>query len=413
MWTLTRFHHFIIVLGFLFFLLEPTSAQAAGGNGLDRFCANDNDVINGTSTTWSALAEEGILSLSESYLRPDEQALLPWIYTVIVFIFHLPTVIIRVVRWENIQLLCLIVTFSTNVIYTLAYVSTKFEPENILVWTPIMLVIDCGSMSQVLFLVNEGRLVWLRFCCQIGRMETDDALSRARNEENLRFEKQGVDPLSDEQLRELVNQPLWKDTRVAVAVTAALFLLHVLVLQILGLYHACKGSQASEPPKVRWCSPIFQPFGLVVRDGECNLYEIDQSFRKGIGCIALPGIWQQRWLRGTVIGTAFSIACEVTDILILSIVASDWKPLGVKMRRPWFTMFTGIAVLLVTLVFGKLYADDLPPGITHKVWLVSKSVTPKLYSAQLESAGLRGAIIGWSDGLFHSWRFDYFGPSQY
>jgi hypothetical protein len=90
-------------------------------------------------------------------------------------------------------------------------------------------------------------------------------------------------------------------------------------------------------------------------------------------------------------------------------VASEWKPLGVKMRRPWFTMFSGIAVLLITLVFGKLYADDLPPGITHKVWVVSKSVTPKLYSAQLESAGLRGAIIGWSDGLFDSWGLDYFG----
>ena len=235
------------------------------------------------------------------------------------------------------------------------------------------------------------------------------ALARARDEEDLRFEKYGVDPRSDEQLRELFNKPLWKDSRVAVAVTSALFLLHVLVLQVLGLYYASKGSQASEPPKVRWCSPIFQPFGLVVRDGECNVYEIDQSFKKGVGCIALPGIWQQRWLRGTVTGTAIGIACEIIDILILSIVASEWKPLGVKMRRPWCTMFSGITVLLVTLVFGKLYADDLPPGITHKVWVVSKSVTPKLYSAQLESAGLRGAIIGWSDGLFESWGLDYFG----
>lgn len=239
------------------------------------------------------------------------------------------------------------------------------------------------------------------------------ALSQARNGENLRLEKRGVDPRSDEELRELLNKPLWKDTRVAVAVTAALLLLHVLVLQVLGLYHACKGSQTSEPPKVRWCSPIFQPFGLVVRDGECNLHEIDQNFNRGVGCIALPGIWQQRWLRGTVIGTAIGIACEIIDVLILSIVASDSKPLGIKMRRPWCTMFCGTAVLLVTLVFGKLYADDLPPGITSKVWLVSKTVTPKMYSAQLESAGLRGAVIGWSDGLFRSWGLDYTGRGDH
>ena len=44
--------------------------------------------------------------------------------------------------------------------------------------------------------------------------------------------------------------------------------------------------------------------------------------------------------------------------------------------------------------------------------MVSKSVTPRLYEIQLESAGLRGAIIGWSDGLFGSFGPDYFGPSN-
>jgi len=42
----------------------------------------------------------------------------------------------------------------------------------------------------------------------------------------------------------------------------------------------------------------------------------------------------------------------------------------VKTRRPWFTMFSGLAVLGLIFVFEVVYANILPPGISQKVWVV-------------------------------------------
>ena len=37
------------------------------------------------------------------------------------------------------------------------YASTSFSPERVLTWTPLLLIIDAGSMAQVLFLIIEDR----------------------------------------------------------------------------------------------------------------------------------------------------------------------------------------------------------------------------------------------------------------
>lgn len=80
-----------------------------------------------------------------------------------------------------------------------------------------------------------------------------------------------------------------------------------------------------------------------------------------------------------------------------------------QMNRPWFTMFSGLAVLLVTFIFGLIYASDLPPGITEKVWVVVDIDRPTIWAGALKPAGLRGALIGWNDGVFESWRNLYNG----
>lgn len=79
------------------------------------------------------------------------------------------------------------------------------------------------------------------------------------------------------------------------------------------------------------------------------------------------------------------------------------------MRRPWFTMFTGVAVLGLILVFGIIYGSTLPPGISQRVWIVTYADSPLIYSGELGTAGLRGAIIGWNDGVFSEWKATYFG----
>ena len=115
------------------------------------------------------------------------------------------------------------------------------------------------------------------------------------------------------------------------------------------------------------------------------------------------------WLKATVAGTGLSLALETLDICILAMVHSTTRWRGVKMRRPWFSMFTGIAVLGLILVFGVMYASVLPPGISERVWVVTNVGSPVVYSGKLGTAGLRGAIIGWNDGVFSEWHSTYFG----
>ena len=195
------------------------------------------------------------------------------------------------------------------------------------------------------------------------------------------------------------------------AVVAALLFVTVLILQLLGLVKAAQIVKASSnPPLVSWCSPLFQPFGLVAVDGSCNVYNISQSAHKGIGCITLPGQWQQQWLKGTIAGISIELCTELVDLLILSLVNGKRKIFqAVKLKRPWATIFSGLIVLIVTLIYGVNYSLYLPPGVTERVTVLMDVQGPASYTANMTSAGLRGAIIAWNDGLFESWRAAYFG----
>ena len=108
------------------------------------------------------------------------------------------------------------------------------------------------------------------------------------------------------------------------AVSALLLLLSVLILQILGLAKAFRGSKDLEP-LVSWCSPIFAPFGVAVLDGNCNLYPVAQTFKKGASCIMIQGSQQMSWLKATVAGTALSLGLEILDFAILVMVHSKTR----------------------------------------------------------------------------------------
>ena len=204
------------------------------------------------------------------------------------------------------------------------------------------------------------------------------------------------------------HPPLFTSKPLYIALISSLLLISIFLLQFLGLHHAI--AAAKQPaPSVSWCSPIFQPFGVAVLDGNCNVWPILQTFSKGVGCIAIPGSQQMAWLKATVAGTGLSIALELVDICILAIVHSGTRWRGVKMRRPWFTMFSGLVVLGLILVFGVVYSSILPPGISEKVWIVTDTGVVTVYGGELGTAGLRGAMIGWNDGVFQGWGVTYFG----
>lgn len=199
------------------------------------------------------------------------------------------------------------------------------------------------------------------------------------------------------------------DPVIPAAICSFLLFIFILILQIRGLVAAVSGNKPESAPPTAWCSPAFQPFGVIVLDGNCRTYEISQSRQRGIGCIVLPGIWQQQWLRMSVAFTALSLLLQGLDLLWMAMVNRSWKPKGVKVKRPWLTMIFGVVVLGVTLFYGIDYAQSLPSGITDLVTVVEDVDGYKGYSATLKAAGLRGAVIGWSDGLFSSWKQLYYG----
>jgi hypothetical protein len=121
-------------------------------------CGNLTVFVNSThSVRWSELPSPypKFPGTAPAYIRPDGEALLPWIITLVVILFHLPVVVLRVVKWEIVQTWSFVFTGLTIAIYIQAYVSTRLQPGDILVWTPVLLIIDAGSMSQMFFLTNE------------------------------------------------------------------------------------------------------------------------------------------------------------------------------------------------------------------------------------------------------------------
>lgn len=471
------------------------------------FCFQNPDaLIPGTNYTCAqALSNKLTVQQNESYLRPNTGgALLPWIYTVLIILIHTPIVVIRVVKWEIMQAWSICFAVFTIVVVTQSYVSTQFDPARILIWTPIILVIDAGSMIQVFFLVIEAKKLRLgprtllvdppehgqqdiefnaggtqQFSSLVtryrrsrqGRHEkvfhqdqsfqlseqqsftssqrpstpsedtTEPAQSSQENPSAPRTDHNAV--LSDQQSQPFstnsqpengqaagllprahskrnsdhlndnvnVDEDLrwYKDPALWSATFAALSFIAVLVLQVLGLVKAIQAIQR-EPPLVEWCSPLFQPFGIVALDGDGHAYSIIQDSNKGIGCIAIAGVWQRGWLKGTVALLIVELVFEFLDTMILINVSSSQRWRGVKMRRPWCSIFLGMMVLLVTLICGLFFASQLPPEITKSVTVVMESRGfIGSYEILLTNAGLRGAILGWSDGLFKSWRSTYFG----
>ena len=425
------------------------------------FCAVDaNATIGNTDFTWAqALAKTADSFPYVSYIRPSSGgALLPWIYTVVVIIVHVPTVIIRVVRWELVQSWCLIFTFFTVVVYIQAYVSTQFDPAKILVWTPVILIIDAGSMLQVFFLVIEAKMIRVgsrnivmdlpdnggnsdsKIPFRLESSVTHEAEARPssylltrlctwlhhngetrfESEKHHSYQSPESDKLRQKDNNISIAQPksnaqqfhycCLRDQRVWVALLAAILFAIVLLLQIFGLVKAIQAVRASSDSLVvNWCSTLFQPFGVAAVDGDCNVYEVTETDVKGIGCIPIQGAWQQSWLKGTVAALAIEILAEMGDFTILYLVnnISRWR--GVKMRRPWISIFSGMIVLLATLVCSVFYATNLPPKITGRMMVLMDSPSKASYMVDFTSAGLRGDINSWNDGLFESWKGIYFG----
>jgi hypothetical protein len=182
-------------------------------------------------------------------------------------------------------------------------------------------------------------------------------------------------------------------------------------LQILGLQAAVVGRRQKDI-RVNWCSPAFQDFTVAVTTGNCQKHNVIDSSSNGIGCISLPGEQQYDWLFGTIIALSVALICQVLDTILMLLTNSKTKWRAVKVQRPWLTMFGGVIMLVVLVIFGVFNAKDLPKGITEHVWIYKKKPSwemGKVCQTTMMPPGLRGVMIGYMDGLFESWGKVYDG----
>ncbi|KAH7077246.1 hypothetical protein FB567DRAFT_146200 [Paraphoma chrysanthemicola] len=375
-----------------------------------------------------------------TYIRPDPGgAMMPWFLSLVLLLFHLPTCIIRAVRWESAQYMALGLAMLGITLTVQAYVSTALKAEEVLVWMPLTLVLDVGAMLQMVMLILEkhderalkdeerparprrgvqvlwdavkewavrikGRMIGRR---EDGHGREDNApqiqlvdhalLGRAQPDDPNAIE---ADRLHPDALRYAI-----------VALVAFIFLILLLVLQLYGLYAAVIGRRQKDL-RVNWCSPAFRDFAIAVTTGDCKKYQIINSSSNGIGCISLPGDQQRDWLLGTIIALSTALVCQVLDTALMLLTDSGTKWRAVKVQRPWLTMFGGVIMLVVLVVFGVFNAKDLPKGVTETVWIYRKEASRELgrvCRGKLNPPGLRGNMIGYMDGLFESWGRVYHG----
>lgn len=211
------------------------------------------------------------------------------------------------------------------------------------------------------------------------------------------------------------SEPVYNEDALRHAVVALCSLilgLMLVALQIWGLVAAIRGRQF-KGLKVKWCSPTFRDFALAVTTGNCKKYAVIDSSSNGIGCIELPAHQQEKWLLGTTIALVVSLACEITDFILLKGTFPDKEQKKkrkcrevVRVQRPWTTMFIGLIILMFLVKAGWDNANKLPDGVTDVVWIYRKEPTAKLgrvCQGRLTAPGLRGTNIGWFDALFESW----------
>jgi hypothetical protein len=102
---------------------------------------------------------------------------MPWHLVAVLFLVHLPLVLVRVASWKKGQIVGLVVAFFDAITTTQAYLSTKLNPAKVMVWTPILLVIDVGAVLQVFILVVEkygARFPILRYIMHEPPSEQED-----------------------------------------------------------------------------------------------------------------------------------------------------------------------------------------------------------------------------------------------
>jgi hypothetical protein len=354
-------------------------------------------------------------AVSHSYLRPDTGfTVIPWLYALIILSLHFPLVFIRILKWETGQWLTILMALFSIGLLIIEYSSTHLDASQIYVWTPIVVGIDIGACFQVWVLVLEKhgeRLPgWKSF------------MRKVHWKKNLDIFHQEIEIKTTEETG--VSTPTIQATTLMTPATLSPsnarpfhFLLGMslfcfvtlVVLQFVGLVYTAIGLNLAlhEPMKESWCSPSFQ-VGLYLFDDSCRNYSIAIHPERGIGCVTVDGT-QPNILKATMTILIIEFVFEMLDAALLLVANSDrrlWGPF--KLKRPWFTIVCGLGVWFAMIGIGvsrgRNAALPVPAG-----WVGLTGVVEGTCKTVINGAGLRGAIIGWSDGAFKALGSSYEG----
>ena len=206
-------------------------------------------------------------------------------------------------------------------------------------------------------------------------------------------------------------------TLIFLLVVSWILLIGLVALQIIGFaFSVTRFLDAETKPQKTWCSPAFQlavnpndtignlsPARPLVFDGSCDNNHTVTIYPQGIGCIGIDGD-QSAWLRATVIVVALQIVLEIVDVFLL---VRFQNPTTWFHRRPVCTMVSGVAVWVGLTIIAGVQTKNYP--LISGVVAIIAPAQPDC-RLQLNSAGLRGEIIAWSDGVFGALNTAYFGP---
>lgn len=128
-------------------------------------------------------------------------------------------------------------------------------------------------------------------------------------------------------------------------------------------------------------------------------YTVYPELPKGVGCIDVQG-HQSGWLTATRAVLGVELGLEAIDAVVLIFVSAERKLGHVKIRRPWCTMVIGIVVWATMIGIGYAGTQSLPVEGTSVALGGMISESNSFCLVGITPAGLRGALIGWGDGLF-------------
>lgn len=355
-----------------------------------------------------------------TYIRSHHGgSLLPWPYTLVLLIIHLPVTILRVTRWQKVQALSIVLAVVSIFVTAQAY-TTRLKPDYIMVWMPLPITLDIGAMMQLAFLIiqeNGAVILWrslkhsLRLpASRISYPYPSSVTDRRASKTEGGFSQAPGARSSSVRISTLhVSTPPRGDDLVGkawVALLAFVLMIILLALQLTGLGFAGAGMQrTAEEMEAQWCSPVFQGGGSVIAD--CSIRDILPGENETIDCIKLPGTDQKKWLVATVAIISVSLVAQIADAIILVYTTQRGK-------RPWVSMFFGNMILLGIMGASIYNALHVPVDVHRGVWVFKPLPDGggTVCEAKLRGPGVRGEIIAWSDGFLGSWGVVYNGGSE-